>query len=73
MNIIYRQGHLFKIDDSLLSKDANTSEIKNSLYAAIYEEFKGAAINPVYKKLTPSEKMQKLNDFAAQWLKDRGL
>jgi hypothetical protein len=73
VNLIYRQGKLFKINESLLSKQANKTDIKNALYAAIYDEFKGASENPIYMQLTPLEKMQRLNDYASNWLKDRGL
>lgn len=71
--LIYRQNNLFCIDKNKLSEKANKTPIVNSLYAALYEEFKGAAINPRYKKLTPKEKMDKVNEFAHNWLKERGL
>lgn len=73
MNLIYRQGKLFKINESLLSPQANKVSIKNALYAAIYDEFRGASENPLYMHLTPLDRMQKLNDYASNWLKDRGL
>lgn len=73
MNIFYRQGSLFKINEKLLSKKANRTDIKNALYAAVYEEFKGASKNLLYRHLNPAEKMQKLNEFAVKWLDTRGL
>lgn len=72
MNIFYRQGSLFKINEKLLPKKANTTQVKNALYAAVYEEFKGASKNLLYRDLNPAQKMQKLNEFAVNWLQTRG-
>jgi hypothetical protein len=71
--LIYRRNNTFIINEDKLSVNANTTPIKNALYAAIYDEFKGASVNPKYKKLTPLKRMQKLNDFAANWLTERKL
>ena len=72
IQIIKRRNRLFKIDASLLAPEANKSDTINALYAAIYDEFKGAAYNPNYKNLTPKDRMEKLNEFANSWLKERG-
>lgn len=73
MNIFYRQNRLFKIDTSQLSGDALKPENINALYAAVYAEFVGAVNNPKYKNLTPLQKMTKLNQFAQNWLVNKGL
>ena len=73
MNIFYRENKMFKINTSALSEKAKKTEIINALYAAVYEEFKGAITNFKYKDLTPLEKMNKLNQFAKDWLRKRGL
>lgn len=70
--IIRRRNSMFVIDKTLLDPKANNPEIINSLYAAIYVEFKGAVKNPNYKNLTPKDRFQKVNDFANDWLKERG-
>ena len=72
-NLIYRRNHHFRIDDSQLKPEANKSDIINSLYVAIYDEFKGAQKNPKYQDMTYFSRMAALNEFAEQWLKDRGL
>ena len=69
--LIYRQGNMFKIDESKLSSAAKNTATKNALYAAVYDEFKGANENPLYKSLSPIEKMNELNQFAENWLKDK--
>lgn len=69
----YRQNNQFVIDSDLLSSKANTTAVINGLYAAAYLEFRGAVENPKYKDLTALEKMNKLNEFAHNWLKTRGL
>ena len=71
--LIYRYNGLFFIDKEQLSKEANTLEVCNALYIAISKEFTGACENPLYNKLTMSEKMDKVNSFAHDWLKQRGL
>lgn len=73
LTLIYRKNGKFFIDQSQLKIESRKTEICNALYEAIYKEFMGASENSVYKSLTPLEKMQKLNDFAHDWLKNRGL
>jgi len=70
--IIKRRNRLFKIDTKLLDARANNPATMNALYAAIYDEFKGAVHKPEYKNLTPKDRMEKLNEFANSWLKERG-
>jgi len=71
--LIYRQTNRFIINKAELKPKANTTEIRNALYAAIYDEFSGAVKNPKYRNLTSIEKMNKLNEFANNWLQKRGL
>lgn len=73
MNLIYRKNKQFIINRSLLKPEANRTDICNALYAAIYDEFKGASSNKIYSDLTPLELINKLNQFAEKWLTDRGL
>lgn len=73
MAIFYRQNNQFKIDDSKLSQKAKNTQIKNALYAAVYQEFFGASENTKYKDLTLVQRINKLNEFADNWLKERGL
>jgi hypothetical protein len=73
MAIFYRQNNQFKIDDSKLSQKAKNTQIKNALYAAVYTEFFGASENMKYKDLTLVDRINKLNEFAENWLKERGL
>lgn len=70
--IIVRKNRLFCIDEEVLPSAANTTPIKGALYAAIHEEFKGAAYSETYKRLTPQQRMQSINDYAWNWLNDRG-
>lgn len=70
--IIYRRDNKFHIDKSKLKAHAKRDEIYNALYAEIYLEFSGAVNNPVYKDLTPLARIEKLNEFAYNWLKNRG-
>lgn len=70
--VIIRQNRLFCIDEKVLPETANKTPIKGALYAAIHEEFKGAAYSDAYKKLTVEQRMQSINDYAWKWLKDRG-
>lgn len=69
----YRQTNQFVLDKTQLSSSAQRTENMNALYAAVYTEFFGASENPKYMKLTPFERINKLNEFAGQWLKDKGL
>lgn len=72
-NIIYRQNKMFCIDKTKLSERARSNDIINALYAAIYAEFSGASKNDEYKNLTPLEKLNKVNEYANKWLRQRGL
>lgn len=72
-NLVKRKHGLFIIDQTLLKPKANKTTTINALYGAIYEEFRGAGKNPTYKHLTPKDKIQAVNDFAINWLKERGL
>jgi len=71
--LIYRQNRFFKIDTSQLSVKANKSYIINALYAAIYDEFKEAVYNKKYEEMNNFQKMQAINEFALNWLKEKGL
>jgi hypothetical protein len=71
--VIVRRNRLFCIDEKVLPASANKNPIKGALYAAIHEEFKGAAFSERYKTLTVEQKMQSINDYAWKWLDDRGL
>lgn len=73
MNIFYRENRFFKIDTSQLSGEALNSKNINALYAAVYGEFIAAVNNPKYKNLTPTQKMNELNQFAQNWLRSKGL
>ena len=64
---------MFCIDTSQLSANANKTPVINALYASIYDEFKGAATNPIYKGSNPKQMLDKVNEFAYNWLKTRGL
>jgi hypothetical protein len=70
--VIVRKNRLFCIDEAVLPAAANRAPIKGALYAAIHEEFKGAALSEHYGRLTPEQRMAKINDYAWKWLKDRG-
>ena len=71
-NLVYKENHKFYINKELLLPEARTTAIINGLYAAIYEEFKGAIQNSKYSKLTPLERLEALNIFANNWAKQRG-
>jgi hypothetical protein len=71
--LIYRYNGRFFVNKNLLSLKANNTEVCNALYTAISEEFTGASKNPLYSRLTIAEKMSKVNIFAQEWLKQRGL
>lgn len=68
-----RKDGMFVLDVSKLKPEANKTNIINSLYGAVYEEFRGAVNNPKYKKLTNIQKLTALNEFAETWLKIKGL
>jgi len=71
--VIIRKNRRFIINEEQLKPQANKPDICNALYAAIYREFLGASENPKYKDLTPIDRLNKLNEFALDWLKKRGL
>jgi len=70
--VIYRKSNKFIIDKTKLKKISGIDNACTALYAELYKEFKGASKNPKYSNLTPKEKMEKLNEFAFNWLKERG-
>jgi len=70
--VIYRRSKLFIIDKEKLKPHARREEVYNALYAAIYSEFQGASNNPNYKDLTNLDKLEQVNVFAYNWLKQRG-
>lgn len=72
-NIIYRKNKMFMIDKSKLKPAARKDDVCVALYAAIYQEFSGANYNQDYSNLTPLERMNKLNEFARNWLAERKL
>ena len=73
MNIFYRENRYFKIDTTQLSGDALKPQNINALYSAVYKEFIDAVNNTKYKDLTATQKMTKLNQFAQNWLQNKGL
>lgn len=72
-NIIYRKNKMFMIDKTKLKPAARKDDVCVALYAAIYQEFSGANYNQDYSDLTPLERMNKLNEFARNWLAERKL
>ena len=71
-SLIYRQNKLFKINIELLPIEARKTKIINSLYAALYFEFRGASENDKYNKMLYTERMEALNNFARKWFTKRG-
>jgi len=57
----------------MLSETANKTHIINALYAAIYCEFAGANKQDKYKNLSYQQRLQKVNEFALNWLRERRL
>jgi len=72
-NIIIRRNNKFCINESALKPKANKTNIHAALLGAVYLEFRGASTNLIYKDLSPLERFNKLNEFARNWLKERGL
>ena len=70
--VIKRKNRLFCIDVKTLPEAANTTPVKGALYAAIHEEYKGAAYSDKYQNLTAQQRMQSINDFAWTWLLNKG-
>lgn len=70
--VVYRNNHKFHINDQFIKPKFRRIDIINGLYAEIYAEFFGAKDNPKYATLTPIEKIDKVNEFATTWLKQKG-
>ena len=70
--VIVRRNRLFVIDKNVIPEGAETPEISGALYAAVHDEFKGAAYSEGYKHLSIQDRIDSLNKFAWQWLEDRG-
>lgn len=70
--VILRKNKMFIIDQEQLKPTARRPDIINALYAELYAEFSGASYNPNYEKLTNLEKVNKINEFAYNWLNKRG-
>jgi hypothetical protein len=70
--LVYRQNRLFKLEVSELPLKARSIPVQNALYAAIYDEFLDAQINPKYLNTDLVQRIQAVNDFARQWLIDKG-
>jgi hypothetical protein len=71
--VVYRKNKMFCIDKSKLKPEAQKNDIIVALYSAIYTEFSGASLNSDYKDLTSLERFERVNEFANNWLKKRGL
>lgn len=71
--IIYRQNKMFCIDKSKLKPQGQKNDVLIALYAAIYSEFSGANNNPDYANLNALQRLDKVNEFANNWLLKRGL
>lgn len=72
MTIVYRKSNKFFIDINYIKPEYRRADIINGLYAAIYEEFKGAIHNNKYANLNTLQKLQELNKYAEMWLKQKG-
>lgn len=70
--VIYRKNKFFIIDKDKIKPHGRRDDVYNALYAAIYVEFQGASDNPNYKDLTNLDKLEQVNTFAYNWLKQRG-
>ena len=70
--LIYRQDRMFKIDKAQLPVKAQTTVMMNALYADIYTEFLDAQYNPKYSTMSLVDRMQAVNDYAANWLVSKG-
>lgn len=74
MSLVYRDGtRLFKLDESQLPPESRRVDVINDLYYALFKEFAGAAVSKKYKHLNNQQKMEELNKFAENWLKERQL
>jgi len=72
MDLIYRQGRMFRINDDMLPQTARKMDVKNRLFVALFREFQGASVNDKYKSLSIQDRIAKLNDFAKEWLTLQG-
>jgi hypothetical protein len=70
--VILRKNRLFVVNKETIASD-NKEDICNALYAAIYTEFLGASKNPKYKNVPAIDMLQKINEYANEWLSKRGL
>lgn len=70
--LVYRQNHMFKLDDAQLPVKARGNAVKNALYADIYVEFLDAQTSDKYAKMDLVQRMQAVNDYAHKWLTDKG-
>ncbi len=72
MDLIYRQGRMFRINEDMLPQTARKMDVKNKLFVALFREFQGASVNDKYKSLSIQDRIAKLNDFAKEWLTLQG-
>jgi hypothetical protein len=71
--IVYRKNKLFCIDKTKLKPAARKDDVCMALYEAIGAEFAGAAYNKNYMNLNPIQRLNAVNEFATNWLDERGL
>jgi hypothetical protein len=73
-NLVMRQNKRFIINKNYVKKVSGSSidEVCTALYAEMYLEFRGANTNREYSKLTNIERLEAINNFAKDWLKQRG-
>ena len=64
---------MFVIDRSFIRDGVNKDEISTALYAEIYTEFRGANTHREYSKLNNLQRFDAINNFAKDWLGQRGL
>ncbi len=72
MDLIYRQGRMFRINDEKLPQTARKMDVKNRLFVALFREFQGASVNDKYKSLSIQDRIAKLNEYAQEWLTLQG-
>lgn len=70
--LIYRQDRMFKIDKDQLPLKAQSPAVMNGLYADIYTEFLEAQYSPKYASMDLRTRMEAVNEFALNWLTQRG-
>ena len=73
-NLVKRQNKRFILDKDFIKKVSGVSidEVCTALYAEMYLEFRGANTHREYSKLTNIERLDAINTFAKDWLKQRG-